>query len=63
MHYKTGKNIILEKFIQTILFYYRIPEDDEEDVDADGRDVCSPTSSAALMRDGVDKIDHGHGEM
>ena len=46
-----------------ISFSYRIPEDDEEDVEADGRDVCSPTSSASLMRDGVDKIDHGHGEM
>ena len=29
-----------------------IPEDDEEDVEGDGE-----------MRDGVDKIDHGHGEM
>ena len=32
--------------------FSRIPEDDEEDVDGDGE-----------MRDGVEKIDHGHGEM
>ena len=31
---------------------YRIPEDDEEDVEGDGE-----------MRDGVDKIDHGNCEM
>ena len=33
-------------------FRFRIPEDDEEDVEGDGE-----------MRDGVDKIDHGNSEM
>ena len=43
-------------------FIYRIPEDDEEDVEADAGVVVSSTSTAA-MRDGVDKVDDGQGEM
>ena len=47
--------IIHENFI-TSLSYFRIPEDDEEDVEAE------VATSTASMRDGNDKGDHGIGE-
>ena len=42
------------------IYDYRIPEDDEEDVDADTTDV---STSIAAMRDGMDKVEHGHSEL
>ena len=48
------QNITHEDFI--FLSYFRIPEDDEEDVEAE------VATSTASMRDGNDKGDHGIGE-
>ena len=51
-----GMQIITHEDFNTSLSYFRIPEDDEEDVEAE------VATSTASMRDGNDKGDHGIGE-
>ena len=54
--YITATQIITHEDFITSLSYFRIPEDDEEDVEAE------VATSTASMRDGNDKGDHGIGE-